>query len=226
MLGVRILVIEDNQKTADYVCAGLNENFFIAESASNGQEGLFLACQHSYDLIVLDVMMPQMDGWTFIKKFRETNQKTPVIFLTARDKVEEKVQGIEWGADDYLVKPFAFSELLVRIRSLLRRAQIQQSDVLQVADLNIDIQKHIAMRGQTRLHLSAKEFMLLLLLAKRSGEVLSRTFIAEQVWDINFDSETNAIDVAIKRLRAKVDGNTEHKLIHTIRGAGYVLEKR
>ena len=223
---MRILVIEDNQKTAAYLCTGLKENFFIAESAHDGQEGLFLATQHHYDVIVLDVMMPQVDGWTFIKKFREINQQTPVIFLTARDKVEDKVKGIELGADDYLVKPFAFSELLVRIRSLLRRSQAQTSDILQIANLTIDTQKHVATRENKRLSLSTKEFMLLLLLAKRSGEVLSRTYIAEQVWDIHFDSDTNVIDVAIKRLREKVDMPFETKLIHTVRGAGYVLEKR
>jgi two-component system copper resistance phosphate regulon response regulator CusR len=223
---MRILVIDDSQKTADYLCAGLKENFFIAESARDGQEGLFLALQQNYDVIVLDVMMPHVDGWTFIKKFREVNQKTPVIFLTARDQVEDRVKGIELGADDYLVKPFAFSELLVRIRSLLRRTQAQTSELLQIADLTINTHRHIAMRTNRRLHLSAKEFMLLLLLAKRSGEVLSRTYIAEQVWDIHFDSDTNAIDVAIKRLRDKVDADAETKLIHTVRGAGYVLEKR
>jgi len=223
---MRILIIEDNIKTSEYLCKGLSENHFNVDTALNGQDGLFLATNSSYDVIILDVMLPFIDGWSVIKKIRELNIHIPILFLTARDTIDDRVKGLELGADDYLVKPFAFSELLARIRSLLRRANPQVADILEVADLKIDIPKHQAIRGNTRLRLTAKEFMLLLLLVKRTGEVLSRTYIAEQVWDINFDSDTNAIDVAIKRLRDKVDDSFEKKLIHNVRGVGYVLEAR
>lgn len=223
---MRILIVEDNIKTADYLCKGFKENFFIPEAAYDGREALFLASQTPYDVIVLDVMLPSLDGWAFIKSFRQINQSTPVIFLTAKDRVEDRVKGIELGADDYLIKPFAFSELLVRVKSLLRRTQMQHNDIIQVADLCVDLNKHQARRMEKVIDLTQKEFLLLLLLAKRTGDVLSRTYIAEQVWDINFDCDTNVIDVAIKRLREKIDKDYEPKLIHTIRGAGYVLEKR
>lgn len=223
---MRILVVEDNIKTANYLCGALRENFFIPEAVHDGKEAIFMATTNQYDVIVLDVMLPTIDGWTFIKTFRERNQTTPVIFLTAKDHVEDRVRGIELGADDYLVKPFAFSELLVRIKSLLRRTHVQSSQVLQIADLVIDLLKHKVFRNSKAIDLTQKEFLLLLLLAKRSGEVLSRTYIAEQVWDIHFDCDTNVIDVAIKRLREKIDKDFEPVLIHTIRGAGYVLEKR
>lgn len=223
---MRILVIEDNIKTADHLCSALKENYYLPDVAYDGQEGLFLAKTNTYDIIILDVMLPHIDGWTLVQKIREINQTIPILFLTARDKLEDRVKGIELGADDYLVKPFAFSELFVRIRSLLRRNQQHFSDIIQVADLKLDTLKHKVTRGDERLNLSAKEFMLLLFLARKTGEVLSRTLIAEQVWDINFDSDTNAIDVAIKRLRDKVDGNFTKKLIHTVRGVGYVLEER
>lgn len=223
---MRILIIEDNSKTAAYLSQALKENYFLPDVAPNGQEGLYLILNTKYDLIILDVMLPYMDGWTLIKKIREINPDIPVIFLTARDKVDDKVKGIELGADDYLVKPFAFSELLVRIRSLLRRCQPRISDIIEIADLKIDTNKYKATRNNIQLNLTAKEFLLLSFLAKRKGEVLSRTYIAEQVWDINFDCDTNAIDVAIKRLRDKVDTNFNKRLIHTVRGAGYVLEDR
>lgn len=223
---MRILIIEDNLKTAEFLAAALKENYFIPDVAADGQEGFYLVANNQYDLIILDVMLPHLDGWSLIQKIREINANIPVIFLTARDKVDERVKGIELGADDYLVKPFAFSELLVRIRALLRRRQPRQIDIIEIADLQIDIEKHKAMRNQMQLNLSAKEFMLLAFLAKRKGEVLSRTYIAEQVWDINFDCDTNVIDVAIKRLREKVDANFNNKLIHTVRGVGYVLENR
>lgn len=223
---MRVLVIEDNAKTSDYLCNALNENYFIAEAAYNGQDGLFLATHHSYDVIILDAMLPRLDGWTLIKKIREINSQIPVLFLTACDTVDERVKGLELGADDYLIKPFAFSELLARVRSLLRRKQPHSTEILEIADLKIDLLKHQAIRNDIRLRLTAKEFMLLALLVKRTGEVLSRTYIAEQVWDINFDSDTNAIDVAIKRLRDKVDSGFEKKLIHNVRGVGYVLEER
>lgn len=221
---MRALVIEDNIKTADYICKGLNETFFAVDTAHDGQEGLHLAMNNDYDIIILDVMMPKMDGWVVVKKICDSGCQTPVLFLTARDQVDDKVKGLELGADDYLVKPFAFSELIARIRSLLRRKQPFSNETLKIADLEIDIVKHRATRGDIRLNLTAKEFMLLVLLAKRTGEVLSRTYIAEQVWDINFDSDTNVVDVAIRRLRQKVDDPFEKKLIHTVRGMGYLLE--
>jgi two-component system copper resistance phosphate regulon response regulator CusR len=223
---MRILIVEDNRTTADYLSQGLKENYFIPEVAYDGQEGLFLATHNDYAVIILDVMLPLIDGWTLIKKIRENNPHTPVLFLTAKDVVDDRVKGLELGADDYLVKPFAFSELLARIRSLLRRQQPHAPDTLQVADLKIDMQAHKAMRGGNYINLTAKEFMLLSLLINRTGEVLSRTYIAEKVWDINFDSDTNAIDVAINRLREKMDKKYDQKLIHSVRGVGYVLEAR
>jgi two-component system copper resistance phosphate regulon response regulator CusR len=223
---MRILVVEDNIKTADYICAGLKENFYIPEAAYDGQDGLFLATNKQYDLIILDIMMPKMDGLELIKQLRIRDNMTPVIFLTARSHVDDRVSGFEQGGDDYLVKPFSFAELLVRIRSLLRRSQPRSSDILQIADLRLDVLKHKASRGDKNINLTPKEFTLLMLLARRTGEVLSRTYIAQEVWDIHFDSDTNAIDVAIKRLRDKMDNETQTKLIHTVRGVGYVLEER
>lgn len=223
---MRILVIEDNLTTATYLCQGLKENYFIPDIARDGQEGLYLATNNTYDAIILDVMLPYIDGWTLIKKIRQLNTTIPILFLTAKDTVEDRVKGLELGADDYLIKPFSFMELLARIRTLLRRNQPQVKDTLHINELQIDTLKHKVMRGNRQIPLSAKEYMLLLLLLTRKGEVLSRTFIAEHVWDINFDSDTNVIDVAIKRLRDKIDKDFEKKLIHSVRGVGYVLEER
>ncbi len=223
---MRALVIEDNIKTAEYISKGLRETLFTVDVVHNGVDGVFQVQQQEYDVIILDVMIPALDGWGVIKKIREAGCQTPVIFLTARDEVDDRVKGLELGADDYLVKPFAFSELIARIRSLLRRKQSISHDVIKIADLEIDVLKHKATRGDIRLNLTAKEFMLLSLLAKRCGEILSRTMIAELVWDIHFDSDTNVVDVAIRRLRQKVDDPYEKKLIHTARGMGYVLEER
>jgi two-component system copper resistance phosphate regulon response regulator CusR len=223
---MRILIVEDESKTAAYLNKGLSESGFLVDIASNGEDGLFLATNYHYDLIILDIMLPKIDGWTIIKDIRRLHPDARVLFLTARDGVEDKVKGLELGADDYLVKPFAFSELLARIRSLLRRGSTQSSDNLTISDLTIDIIKHKATRGSIRLNLTPKEFALLVMLAQRTGEVLSRTLIDESVWDINFDSDTNVVDVAIRRLRQKVDDPFEKKLIHTVRGMGYVLEER
>lgn len=223
---MRVLIIEDNIKTSQYLSKGLRESHFNVDTALDGGDGLFKALNHTYDIIILDVMLPLVDGWEIIKKIRAQNIQTPILFLTARDTVDDRVKGLEFGADDYLIKPFAFSELVARMHSLLRRTTPQFSELLEIADLKIDIQKHQAIRSGMRLRLTAKEFMLLLFLVKRQGEALSRTYIAEQVWDINFDSDTNAIDVAIKRLRDKVDTGFEKKLIHNVRGVGYVLEER
>lgn len=223
---MRILIVEDENKTSAYLKKGLSESGFIVDLASDGEDGLYMATHHLYDLIILDIMLPKIDGWTIIVEIRRMHPDARVLFLTARDGVEDKVKGLELGADDYLVKPFAFSELLARIRSLLRRGSTQISDNLCIADLVIDIIKHRATRGTLRLNLTPKEFALLVILAQRTGEVLSRTLIAECVWDINFDSDTNVVDVAIRRLRQKVDDPFARKLIHTVRGMGYVLEER
>lgn len=222
---MKVLIVEDQVKTGDYLRKGLSENGFSADLATDGAGGLHLARTGEYDVIVLDVMLPGMDGWSVLQELRRSRQ-TPVIFLTARDKVEDRVKGLELGADDYLVKPFAFSELLARIRTLLRRGKIQQPEVLCVADLELDPIRRRATRGQARIDLTAKEFVLLHLLLRRQGEILSRTLIAEQVWDMNFDSDTNVVEVAMRRLRAKIDDDFDKKLIHTIRGMGYVLEER
>lgn len=222
---MQVLIIEDEAKTGGYLRKGLSENDFVVNLATNGHDGLHLALTGEYDVIVLDVMLPGMDGWSVLQELRRSKQ-TPVIFLTARDKIEDRVKGLELGADDYLVKPFAFSELLARIRTLLRRGKAQQPETLCIADLELDPLRRRATRKQAKIDLTAKEFSLLHLFIRRQGEVLSRTFIAEQVWDMNFDSDTNVVEVAMRRLRAKIDDNFEKKLIHTIRGMGYVLEER
>ncbi len=223
---MRILIVEDEKKTAAYLRKGLSEHGFVVDVAERGEEGLYLARTHEYDLVVLDVVLPERDGWSIITEMRRGDKQTPVLFLTARDSVQDRVKGLELGADDYLVKPFAFSELLARVRSILRRGQTRQSPTLRVADLEIDLLRYRATRGGRRLDLTPKEFALLSLLAQRAGEVLSRTLIAEQVWDMNFDSDTNVVDVAVRRLRGKVDDPFPMKLIHTVRGVGYVLEDR
>jgi two-component system copper resistance phosphate regulon response regulator CusR len=223
---MRILVIEDEQKTAAYLKKGLSENGFVVDVAGTGEEGLHLAFSVDYDLVILDVMLPEGDGWSVISGMRAKGRQTPVFFLTARDSVPDRVRGLDLGADDYLVKPFAFSELLARVRSILRRGPARQPEILRAADLEIDLVRHKAKRGRKGLDLTPKEFALLSLLILRAGEVLSRSLIAEQVWDINFESDTNVVDVAIRRLRSKVDDPFERKLIHTVRGVGYVFEER
>ena len=221
---MKILLIEDEPKTASYLRKGFTEQGFVVDIAINGDIGLHLARSIHFDLIILDVMLPGRDGWQVVTELRQAGQPTPILLLTARDSVPDRVKGFELGADDYLVKPFAFSELLARIRSLLRRAPARQIEALKAADLEIDLLRQRAMRNGQRLDLTAKEFQLLSLLARRAGEMLSRTVIAEAVWDMNFDSDTNVVDVHIRRLRAKVDDPFERKLIRTIRGAGYVLD--
>jgi two-component system copper resistance phosphate regulon response regulator CusR len=223
---MRILIIEDEKKTAAYLKKGLSENGFIVDVADQGEDGLRCALKGDYDLIILDVMLPKQDGWSIIAELRRNGKQTPVLFLTARDSVQDRVKGLELGADDYLVKPFAFSELLARIRSILRRSPTRQPEIINIADLEVDLLRHKAVRGGKRLNLTPKEFSLLALLVRRRGEVLSRTLIAEQVWDMNFDSDTNVVDVAVGRLRRKMDDPFARKLIHTIRGVGYVLEDR
>lgn len=228
---MRILVVEDEPKAGDYLRKGLTESGFVVDLARTGPDGLQLATADAFDLIVLDVMLPGMDGWHVVRELRKAKQtqqtqQTPVLFLTARDDVQDRIKGLELGADDYLVKPFAFAELVARIRTLLRRGPIRESEHLEIADLEIDVVKRRVTRGGDRIDLTPKEFALLHLLAQRQGEVLSRSLIASQVWDMNFDSDTNVVDVAVRRLRAKIDEAYSHKLIHTLRGMGYVLEAR
>lgn len=221
---MRILVIEDEVKTAKFLKKGLSESGFCVEVSGDGLDGLHLALEGEFDLLILDVMIPSLDGWQVLMRLRQAGCRTPVLFLTARDAVHERVRGLELGADDYLVKPFAFSEVLARVRSLLRRAPQRPQEVIRMADLEIDLLRQRVTRSGQRLELTFKEFLLLSLLAQRPGEVLSRTLIAEAVWDMNFDSDTNVVDVNVRRLRSKVDDPFPLKLIHTVRGAGYVME--
>ncbi|TDF62543.1 heavy metal response regulator transcription factor [Cupriavidus sp. L7L] len=222
---MKLLVIEDESKTGEYLRQGLSEAGFVVDLAANGIDGQHLAMNESYDLIVLDVMLPDVDGWRILQTIRAADNAVPVLFLTARDSVVDRVKGLELGADDYLVKPFAFSELLARVRTLLRRGTAQLAmDRIQVGDLVLDLARRRASRGGRRIPLTSKEFALLELLVRRHGEVLPRSLIASQVWDMNFDSDSNVIDVAIRRLRAKIDDDFEPKLIQTVRGMGYVLE--
>jgi len=223
---VKILIIEDEPKVAAYMRKGLIEQGFTVDVVTDGTTGLHHVTTSVYDLAVVDVSLPFRDGWSIVERMRETGVTTPVLFVTARDAVEDRVRGLELGGDDYLVKPFAFSEFLARVRALLRRGTAQPIEQIQVADLSINLLRRRAERGGRRLDLSPQEFLLLSLLARRSGEVLTRSIIAEQVWDMNFDSDTNIVDVAIRRLRAKVDVPFGRQLIHTIRGVGYVLEER
>lgn len=222
---MRILVIEDEPKLGDYLKKGLEENGYVVDIARDGIEGRYLATEGDYGLILLDVMLPGIDGFAVLKAIRRT-KNVPVLVLTARDKVEDRVNGLQQGADDYLVKPFSFLELLARLQALNRRGRKQEPMQLRIADLQIDLLARKAFRGATRIDLTAKEFALLAVLARRQGEILSKTAIAELVWDMNFDSNTNVVEVAIKRLRDKIDVPFSPKLLHTIRGMGYVMELR
>jgi two-component system copper resistance phosphate regulon response regulator CusR len=223
---MRILVIEDEVKAAEYLHQGLTESGYVVDKVHSGLDGLHLIRQHEYDLAIIDVNLPGMDGWGVLENLRRDNN-TRVMMLTARGRLADKVKGLDLGADDYLVKPFEFPELLARVRTLLRRSeQAPTPNVLRVADLELDPGRHRAFRGSQRIDLTTKEFALLHLLMRRSGEVLSRTQIISLVWDMNFDCDTNVVDVSIRRLRAKIDDAFDRKLIHTLRGVGYVFEER
>ena len=223
---MKILIVEDELKTGDYLRQGLTEAGFTVDLTRDGADGLHQAISEDYDLMILDVMLPKLNGWQVLEMLRKADKETPVLFLTARDEVGDRVKGLELGADDYLVKPFAFSELLARVRTILRRGK-SNSEVtyLQISDLELDMLRRRAQRGGQKIELTAKEFSLLELLMRRKGEVLSRSLIASQVWDMNFDSDTNVIEVAMRRLRNKVDDPFPTKLIKTVRGMGYVLEE-
>ena len=223
---MKILIVEDEAKTGDYLRQGLTEAGYAVELARNGTDGLHLALTGDHDLIVLDVMLPKLDGWQVLGALRQAGKSLPVLFLTARDLVEDRVKGLELGADDYLLKPFAFAELLARVRTLLRRNArgAAEPTVLEVANLSLDLLRRRATRAGQRIDLTAKEFALLELLLRRRGEVLPRSLIASQVWDMNFDSDSNVVEVAVRRLRAKVDDAFEPKLIQTVRGMGYLLD--
>lgn len=220
---MKILVVEDETKTGDYIKQGLTESGFVVELVRTGLDGHHKAMTGSFELVILDVMLPDIDGWRILSSMRENSNHTPVLFLTARDSVKDRVKGLELGADDYLVKPFAFAELLARVRTLLRRGTSVPSNTINIADLELDIPSRVATRSGKPISLTTKEFMLLELMVRRQGEVLPRSLIASQVWDMNFDSDTNVIDVAIRRLRAKIDDSFTPKLIQTVRGMGYKL---
>ncbi|WP_108269794.1 heavy metal response regulator transcription factor [Stenotrophomonas maltophilia] len=222
---MKLMIVEDEPKTGNYLRQGLIEAGYVVDLACNGVDGLHLAGSGEYQLVILDVMLPGLDGWNVLSRLRESGWQVPVLFLTARSSIADRVQGLELGADDYLAKPFAFAELLARVRTLLRRGQAQpQAERIVIADLVVDTLRRRVERGGQRITLSQKEYTLLELLARRRGEVLPRSLIASQVWDMNFDSDTNVIDVAIRRLRAKIDDDFDAKLIVTVRGMGYVLE--
>jgi two-component system copper resistance phosphate regulon response regulator CusR len=222
---MRLLIVEDEAKTAEYLRKGLAEQGCAVDVAANGVDGQHLALVHDYDVIVLDAMLPGMDGFALLRSLRRVKQ-TPVIMLTARDSIEDRVRGLHEGADDYLVKPFSFLELLARLQALQRRGRQQETSQIRIANLHVDLIARKATRSGARIDLTAKEFALLAVLARHEGEILSKTAIAELVWDMNFDSNTNVVEVAIKRLRAKIDAAFSPKLLHTIRGMGYVLEPR
>ena len=223
---MRILVVEDEEKVLSFIKKGFKEHGFCVDAATDGREGFFLATSEGYDCIVLDIMLPNLDGYEILKQLRAKGKQTPVIFLTAKDTVEDRVQGLELGADDYLVKPFAFSELLARVRALIRRGKDQEIAGFEVADLTLDAVKRVVTRAEKIINLTPKEFILLQYLMEHTGEVVTRTMLSENVWGYHFDSMTNVIDVHITNLRKKIDTKDVEPLLHTLRGVGYILEDR
>ncbi len=222
---MRILVVEDEKKIADFIRRGLKEEGYAVDVANDGEEGLFLAKTNDYDLVLLDLMLPKLDGLTLCKKLKEAKIKTPVIMLTAKNTVKEKVMGLDSGADDYLTKPFAFEELLARIRAILRKKDARTPTRLKAADLELDLLTHKVIRGSEEIELTTKEYSLLEYLMRNEGMIVTRTMISEHVWDIDFDTFTNVIDVYINYLRNKIDSGFKKKLIHTVRGRGYILKE-
>ena len=219
---MQILIVEDETKIAEFLAKGLNESGYLSSIAHDGLTALTLLQEKNFDLVILDVMLPEIDGWQVLKTLR-TFSKIPVIMLTAKDHVLDRVKGLELGADDYLIKPFSYIELLARVKSLLRRSVKTESEYYQVEDLILYRLERTVYRNQQKIDLSAKEFLLLHLLMQHQGELLTRSQIASEVWNINFDTDTNVVDVAIRRLRAKIDDHFQPKLIHTVRGMGYRL---
>lgn len=220
---MKLLVIEDDPKTAALMESGLVSEGFVVDVCRDGEDGLETAMGRHHDLIVLDVMLPKMDGWTVLSRFRQKDSSTPVLMLTARDAVEQRVKGLSLGADDYIVKPFAFAELVARIRTVLRRSSSVAPETLQFEDLRVETARHRVQRGHTAIELSNKELLLLALLLRHQGEILTRTYIAEQIWDMKYDADSNVVDVNIRRIRSKVDDPFPRKLIQTVRGRGYVI---
>lgn len=223
---MRLLIVEDEAKIARYLKRGLGQSGFAVDAVSDGESARRLAQVYDYALVILDIMLPGLDGWSLLRELRRSGRETAVIILSARDSVEDRVKGLKLGADDYVIKPFAFSELLARVRTVLRRGTARQLDVMQVADLEIDVLRQRVTRAGQAIHLTAKEFALLVLLGRHSGEVLSRALITEQVWDLNFDTDTSVVETLVRRLRSKIDDPFAAKLIHTHRGRGYALEAR
>ena len=223
---MRVLFVEDDRSIAHFVQKGLRENYFAVDLAYDGEEGLHFALNERYDLIILDIMLPKVDGIAILKSIRESGIETPVIFLTAKDGERDIVEGLNLGADDYVVKPFSINELLARTRAILRRAKAKRVTKLQVADLTMDLKTHKVLRGGKRIDLTPKEHALLEYLMENEGQILTRTMISESIWDYHFDSLTNVIDVHVYNLRNKIDRGFEPNLLHTIKGVGYVLERR
>jgi heavy metal response regulator len=221
---MRLLVIEDEKKVASFVKKGLEEEHYAADIAYDGEEGLYLAETNNYDLIILDLMIPKIDGWEVLRRIRRQKNNVPILVLTARDSVEDKVKGLDSGCDDYLTKPFAFAELLARIRALLRREKAEKEPVLRIADLTLSLVTHKVMRSGKEIELTSREYALLEYFMRNPDKVLTRTMISEHVWDYHFDSMTNVIDVYVNYLRKKIDKDFEPKLIHTIRGIGYIMK--
>ncbi len=221
---MRVLIVEDDRETRDFLVQGLTESGHIVDSAENGKDGLFLAIDQDFDVLVVDRMMPQVDGLSLVETLRESDKQTPVLILSALGEVDDRVEGLQRGGDDYLVKPFAFSELVARLEALVRRGDREAVQTqLQIADLEMDLLKHVVRRAGREIDLQPREFRLLEYLMRHSGQVVTRTMLLEKVWDYHFDPQTNVIDVHISRLRGKIDKEFDPPLIHTVRGAGYVL---